>query len=881
MNLTKKSLTLRSAGFAAAVLCTTLANTGSGGENENMKPRPGGAFNLRIVSDSVPDWSSRENFVRSVLSGWTTDQEKAVAQFRWSYRCRRVGSPVREQGRTVLDPILFFNSYGVTFCSTISSMNCSLWEAWGRPGRLISLDNHVVAEVHYDGAWHVFDNDFCNYFLNEKGAVASSAELVASRVHGNVADLKPGEFYIFDHCPVAVTPRARINDGPSSKFLTEIAEWYPDTGIVRPRADFNGAHAGHRYVLGLRPNEAYTRHWRPLGTGDAYARLMKNGKDPSEEGGQLLRNSRSNGEWAWKPDLSDPAVLFASENAECGREGLTAKDPAKPASAVLRVAAANVITSAELTAETRGEIAFWASGNGGLGWERVALKGEAPGRVFAALGGTVGGRLEYLLKAELKPGAALRALELRTITQVNPRALPALRLGRNETVAISDAHLEPLVLCPRLTGGLHETETVSAKGWQVIQNPGEIEPSLRSTGEAELTLRAETPRDIRRVRMTANATITDLETRLLCTVSFDGGKAWQELGHKAYAGSPHDHRLAFETDRVPPGVREVLLRWSTGGQGNGLSGILAEVACEPAGPFMPYDVTYSWGEWRGGKWTERRHTERVAGAYHRYAINVGGERPPRMNWIRLEPAGKGPTGYSDGEDVGEKSARPAFRLALGRNLAAGCAYEFSRPASAAFPDVGGKVLTDGLIYEASFYKLQNVNLTGEKNHKRVGELVAWEPPGEVAVTVDLGRAQAVGGARIAAVQPNAAVLFPAKMTVETSADGKEFAPAGGTGWEECFFPPGDKYVWEGADSPVYDALPAGGRLSHEFPVLFEKAREARYVRFRLTPSAGEAGPAAMGLWELEVFDRIEKLPWDERLRLPDPPARGKEREAGR
>jgi hypothetical protein len=475
-------------GRAGAFLAATLVAGSAAGaaEDNGMNARPGGAFNLRIVSDSVPDWSSRENFVRSALSGWKTDQEKAIAQFRWSYRSRRVGSPVREQGRTVLDPILFFNSYGVTFCSTISSMNCSLWEAWGHPGRLISLDNHVVAEVHYDGAWHMFDNDFCNYFLNEKGVVASSAELAASRVHGNVADLKPGEFYIFDHCPVAVTPRARVNDGPSSKFLTEIAEWYPDTGIVRPRADFNGAHAGHRYVLGLRPNESYTRHWRPLGTGAPYARLQHNDKDPVEEGGQTLRNCRSNGEWAWKPDLSDPAVLFAAENVECAKEGIKARDPAKPAFAVFRVAAANVVTSASLTAAAEGPARFSVSGNGGLRWEPLELRGNGPGGATAAIGPAIGGRLEYLLRVELPQNAVLRSLTMHTITQVNPRALPALRLGRNEIVAVSDAHLDPLVLAPRLTGGLHETETVSAKGWQVIQNPVELEPSLRSTGDAEL-----------------------------------------------------------------------------------------------------------------------------------------------------------------------------------------------------------------------------------------------------------------------------------------------------------------------------------------------------------------------------------------------------------
>jgi hypothetical protein len=75
-------------------------------------------------------------------------------------------------------------------------------------------------------------------------------------------------------------------------------------------------------------------------------------------------------------------------------------------------------------------------------------------------------------------------------------------------------------------------------------------------------------------------------------------------------------------------------------------------------------------------------------------------------------------------------------------------------------------------------------------------------------------------------------------------------------------------LWEGADSPVYEHLPAGGIIGHNFPVIFEKALKTRYVRFRLSPPAGTEGKAGIGLWELEVYDRIEKLPWSERIVLP-------------
>jgi hypothetical protein len=57
---------------------------------------PAGAFNLRVLSDSTPDWSSRENFVYSAIAHWPTEQERAIAQWRWFHRSRRVGSCVLE-----------------------------------------------------------------------------------------------------------------------------------------------------------------------------------------------------------------------------------------------------------------------------------------------------------------------------------------------------------------------------------------------------------------------------------------------------------------------------------------------------------------------------------------------------------------------------------------------------------------------------------------------------------------------------------------------------------------------------------------------------------------------------------------------------------------
>ncbi|KPJ70713.1 MAG: hypothetical protein AMS14_10110, partial [Planctomycetes bacterium DG_20] len=91
-------------------------------------------------------------------------------------------------------------------------------------------------------------------------------------------------------------------------------------------------------------------------------------------------------------------------------------------------------------------------------------------------------------------------------------------------------------------------------------------------------------------------------------------------------------------------------------------------------------------------------------------IYVGGKRPPQMNWIRIEPAGRGATGYSDGQDVGTAFARPAWSVQYGSLISTACTYEVSRPASAAFPDQGGTVLTAGFLGVASFWALGGIDL---------------------------------------------------------------------------------------------------------------------------------------------------------------------------
>jgi hypothetical protein len=839
---------------------------------ESTDQVPAGAFNVRIVSDSVPDFSSRENFVYSVMSNWPTDAEKCLAQFRWMHRCRRVGSYVPEDGRPVLDPILFFNSYGITFCSMISEMNVSFWEAAGYPGRPRHINDHVVSEVKYGGAWHMFDNDFCNYFINAKGEVASVDELHAGRQR------VPGRHYIYDHCPVASCVGGRIFMGPSSATIEDVAkEWYKELrSWGRGDPGSSGAQAGHRFTLGLIPDAVYSRYWQPLGTGDLYARPMPRSGDPATR--STLKNSRSNGRWEWNVDVRNAATLFGGDNVTVGTMGVGPEDPNRKGVAIYRLAAANIMTSATIRARVTGDApVLQVSGDGGQSWHplKIEIQPGKPG-VVGTTAAPVAGRLDLLLRVELSGASRLVGLAIEAITQTNPRTLPALRLGKNTVVAVAEEQLETVTLNPRLSAGQHEKEVFSTRGFRPLGRITDTTMTIEATGPSELVLKAEAPRDIRWIQMNATMHLTKPERQMTTSVSFDDGKTWRQIGRQGYTPDRFwDYRTSDETRDIPPGTRKVLLRYAFNGDGTGLVNVVAYVGYSPAGRFAAYDVTYAWDEWHDGAWKPFEHRERVAGRYHRFEIPVGGSRPPRMRYIRTALAGDSPAPVNPPRDIAPDHGAP-FRLEYGAVVSKGASYQVSRPAGQAYPDKNGKVLTDGYVGLASYWGLGKINLTGEKNKGRVGELVAWEPGDEVLVTLDLGKRRPVGGARIAAVQPNAQVLYPKTMTVEISDDGKTFRPVGHTTWEACFHLPADQVEWEGTDSPIYAGLPAGGITDFKFPILFEdalnradKPMEARYVRFRLAKP--EDPKAGIGLWELEVYDTLRRVPYDERLQLPEPP----------
>ena len=155
-------------------------------------------YNLRLVTDNVPDYTDIDSFVHSATGHLQTPQDKCIAVWRWGRRSRRQTSNSTEDGRLIWDPILHYNSYGTMNCGVISGLNIVSWLQLGYQGRYIQLGDHTVSEVSWDGgeSWHLFDSSMSFFCYNDKGVVASCEEIKAAHA-GEYSGGKsePGYYY--------------------------------------------------------------------------------------------------------------------------------------------------------------------------------------------------------------------------------------------------------------------------------------------------------------------------------------------------------------------------------------------------------------------------------------------------------------------------------------------------------------------------------------------------------------------------------------------------------------------------------------------------------------------------------------------------------------
>ncbi len=317
----------------------------------------------------------------------------------------------------------FIGSYGYGFSSTLSAMALvRLWGHAGLPARRTFLSGrrgYAIAEVFYDGDWHVFDLADRAYYLDPVDMSLASAEKLASqpelvRLNSDASGIGPGGV------PAEETAR----------------ETYENAG---PSYNVGGIGFERLMRTSLAKGEHLVRFFRPLG------RWAPSPREPYNYANALL---------AFTPDFDDPNALggfIATQNVTLTEGALVPQDPAEPAWIEYSAVSPYVIVEAQLKIDAEREalqgISTLLSLDEGTTWTPVDFdpaSGTAdltphlvpgpqePGTAYERLDRNFSYRLHVDFAA---PGGvtpcALRSLSVLTWTQLNPALLPRLRAGVN------------------------------------------------------------------------------------------------------------------------------------------------------------------------------------------------------------------------------------------------------------------------------------------------------------------------------------------------------------------------------------------------------------------------------------------------------------------
>jgi hypothetical protein len=757
-------------------------------------------------------------------------------------------------------------------CSTIAGINCAVWDAMGFKVKYYDISNHTVSEVEYGGRWHMYDNSMSAiYTLCDGKTIAGVADIGkegACALSGGKAERGHIAKY---HCLTATSRNGFLTGADTIRSLDEESRCFNPNGL-KYRPYFNDWDRGHRYILNLRENEVYVRHYRSLGKTAAYF-VPNEGKDP-ERVNERYR-IRGNGIRTFKPSLTTDALgTQASQLSHViamNPSGVAPARTAEPGEIIFKVEGANVITSLKIRArffrKTSADLnRVTLSTVNGMVWNQVwqnEQTGETP--IELHLVNEVNGAYEALVKVTLCGQAAaadsqLKSIEFETITMLNSKTQPSLLLGNNTVYMGAGGQTESIVAWPDLQGDRYKPWVVEEKNVvSAATHPGYmgVMHALYPNQDAYVVFRIDAPRDITRLNYGGRLYNRAPRSHIDFLHSFDEGRTWARSYSLTNTAQPWDV-IHYETvDQVPAGARSVLFKYllnssAAGSSACSLYAVRMEVNHQPAETnFRPIEVTFNWSErHKDYSLVERSHTELVTKLPHRYTINVGGEDHPVVNWLGVNLQGAVPEvkfGYSNGNNVGGKRFAPRW-ITCGRNLAEGKPYTVSVPSNTQWDagDPAGTKLTDGVVgppYPGGIAPRSGLG---------------WNQGDEPVVTVDLGQAESCGAFRI---QVGAgwpwwdSLKGEVKDKVEllTSVDGQQYTSQG-------FF--NLNLRWK--DLPANHFWPDEEIIgAHLFELLPPDPVPARYVRFKITPAR------SLTVSEVQVFDFIRHEPFDLRIALPN------------
>ena len=358
-------------------------------------------------TDIVNPWLSngRNNFrnldeiVASAVTPGMTDKEKTVALWlqHVSRRFHRGG-----YGGNLSDPVLVFNCYGHHVCGQDAQIQSLYWQKVGLKSAPVRLVSHAIAQVQYDGGWHVMDGDLESFFLlRDNQTVASDREIardhdLVKRAHSfglTFPDLR------------------RFDESYASMFVCE-----------DPVRGDRAGNSTWTMNMTLRPGEALVWRWGHL-TPPKYS--WQAAEQPN------YPDTVCNGLWEYRPDFSNDVWKKGAatiENIVSTPEGLRAEE-GKTGTIVWTMRSPYNFVGAKFEAEGKG--AVLEVSEDGKKWVSTEKDAEGHGVEYHFFSNWGSQRFHYLLRCRLTGDAWLKRLTAINDLQMAMLALPEMIVGKN------------------------------------------------------------------------------------------------------------------------------------------------------------------------------------------------------------------------------------------------------------------------------------------------------------------------------------------------------------------------------------------------------------------------------------------------------------------
>jgi len=313
--------------------------------------------------------------------------------------------PARHRSRTWPAFLKALNIYPSNQCGPLNYTLTRIFHAVGISAKGTGGTQHAFEEAFYNGGWRLFDLSAPTYWLKRDDAAVA------------------GQRDLFDDPYLLIR-----NQGGIGNFIRGEPSLPSFETVERP----------HNMDFFLRPGEKASFCWHNEGR---WFELMRE-REPLPIG--QVPPYFGNGAIVYSPVAGGDAAVFENLTPEAadGGTALRPTNPEKPASMIYRLQCPYTISDASVTgtceAPTAGAASLSLSFDRGETWTPVWTNKEKSGELTANMLDHVTARYEYWLKLDLKDGACVTGLRVRTTFVQSPFVLPGkLSLGSNRIAFVN------------------------------------------------------------------------------------------------------------------------------------------------------------------------------------------------------------------------------------------------------------------------------------------------------------------------------------------------------------------------------------------------------------------------------------------------------------